>query len=175
MDYLWTPWRFQYVAGIVDRGGCVFCAAAAGENDREWLVVHRATHHFVILNRFPYTSGHLMVVPYAHLADLEELPADALPEMMSLGQRAVRHLKKLYRPDGLNLGMNLGEAAGAGIASHLHLHVLPRWVGDTNFMTVTGETRVLPEALEVTWEKLRAAFEEESFQRSAISDQPSNP
>ncbi|MGP8243243.1 MAG: HIT family protein [Bryobacteraceae bacterium] len=162
MDYLWTPWRFQYVAGLGNRSACVFCAAAAAGNDREWLVVHRATHHFVILNRFPYTSGHLMVVPYAHLADLEELPPDALPEMMRLGRRAVRHLKKLYRPNGLNLGMNLGEAAGAGIASHLHLHVLPRWIGDTSFMTVTGETRVLPEALETTWEKLRGAFETEA-------------
>ena len=158
MDYLWTPWRFQYVAGAEKRGGCVFCAAAGGGDDRESLVVHRAAHLLVIFNRFPYTNGHLMVVPYAHLANLEELPPDALAEMMSLGQRAVRHLKSLYRPDGLNLGMNLGQADGAGIASHLHLHVLPRWMGDTNFMTTTGETRVMPEALEITWQRLRDAF-----------------
>jgi ATP adenylyltransferase len=138
----------------------VFCLAANGGNDREWLIVHRARHHFIILNRFPYTSGHLMVVPYAHLANLEELPADALAEMMALGQRAVVNLKALYRPEGLNLGMNLGEAAGAGIACHLHLHVLPRWIGDTNFMTTTGETRVMPEVLDLTWQRLREAFSE---------------
>ena len=172
MDYLWTPWRYSYVAGVEKPGTCAFCTAASGGNDRECLVVHRAVHHFVILNRFPYTSGHMMVVPYAHIADLEDLPADALAEMMFLGRRAVRHLKLLYRPDGLNLGMNLGQAAGAGIKSHLHLHVLPRWVGDTNFMTVVGETRVLPESLEIAWERLCAAFKEGDHEPPAGTDRP---
>jgi ATP adenylyltransferase len=167
MDYLWTPWRYSYVAGIEKPRTCVFCDAARGGHDRECFVVYRATHHFVILNRFPYISGHMMVVPYAHVADLEELPADALSEMMSLAQRAAHHLKVLYHPEGLNLGMNLGEAAGAGIKSHLHLHVLPRWVGDTNFMTVTAETRVLPETLEIAWEKLRVAFAGENNKKAA--------
>ena len=123
-----------------------------------WWFTGRA-HHFVILNRFPYTSGHVMVVPYAHVATLEELSAEALVGN-DVRWRAIaeHHLRAVYRPDGLNLGMNLGKSAGAGIAGHLHLHVLPRWTGDTNFMTVAGETRVLPEDLEATWEKLRAAF-----------------
>ena len=137
---------------------CVFCAASKGSNDAESLVVHRATYNFVILNRFPYTSGHIMVVPHRHVATLEDLPEMAIAEMMLLARDSEEHLRAIYRPDGLNLGMNIGQSAGAGIASHLHLHVLPRWSGDTNFMTVIGETRVLPEDLAVSWERLRAAF-----------------
>jgi ATP adenylyltransferase len=158
MDYLWTPWRYQYITAQGEPGECVFCVAARSTDDRAHLVVHRGTSNFVILNRYPYTSGHVMVVPYLHLANLEELPGETFDELMSLSREAVRRLRQVYRPEGLNLGMNLGKSAGAGIAGHLHMHVLPRWVGDTNFMTVTGETRVLPEALETTWEKLRAAF-----------------
>jgi ATP adenylyltransferase len=158
MDYLWTPWRFQYVTNSGNFSDCVFCVAAKDTDDHANLVVHRAAHHYVILNRFPYTSGHIMVVPYAHVASLEELAPEALSEMMSLARDSVQHLRAVYHPEGLNLGINLGKAAGAGIAAHLHLHVLPRWTGDTNFMTVAAETRVLPEDLQVTWEKLRAAF-----------------
>lgn len=158
MDYLWTPWRFQYLAAGVKPDGCIFCAAAQEGDDRRHLVVHRASRNYIILNRFPYTSGHLMVVPYQHAATLSELDGESLAEMMALAQAAERHLRALYRPDGLNFGMNLGEAAGAGIAGHLHLHGLPRWTGDANFMTVTGETRVLPEELDTTWERLSAAF-----------------
>ena len=138
-------------------GVCVFCTAAAAD-DREALVVHRAAHNFVILNRYPYTSGHVMVVPYAHLGSIENLPAPALTEMMTLARDAVRHLREVYRPEGWNLGMNLGQSAGAGIAGHVHMHVLPRWTGDTSFMTTASETRVVPETLETTWEKLSAAF-----------------
>ena len=159
MDYLWTPWRYQYITTSGEAGECVFCAAARNTDDRGSLIVHRAAHNFVILNRYPYTSGHIMVVPYAHLSELDALSEEAASEMMSLARTAVRHLKALYRPDGLNLGMNLGKSAGAGIAGHLHLHVLPRWTGDTNFMTAVGETRVLPESLEETWERVRRAFE----------------
>jgi ATP adenylyltransferase len=162
MDYLWTPWRYQYVTKPEDPGVCVFCAAAQSGDDSQTLVVHRGAHNFIILNRYPYCSGHVMVVPYAHVATLEELADEALVEMMRLARACVKHLRAAYRPDGLNLGINLGKSAGAGIAGHLHLHVLPRWTGDTNFMTVVGETRVMPESLEVTWEKLRKAFSGDS-------------
>ena len=158
MDYLWTPWRYRYVTSTDDPGECVFCAAAKDASDRDSLVVHRASRNFVILNRFPYTSGHIMVVPYEHVASLEDLPDEALVEMIRLAREAEKRLRALYRPDGLNFGINLGKSAGAGIAGHLHLHALPRWTGDTNFMTVTGETRVLPEDLDVTWERLSQAF-----------------
>ena len=156
MDYLWTPWRYNYVTEGERPSGCVFCSAGAGSDDRDNLIVHRAEHNFVILNRFPYTNGHVMIVPYAHVSSLAALTEDALLEMMRLAREAERHLRAIYHPDGLNIGLNLGRSAGAGIADHLHMHVLPRWAGDTNFMTVTGETRVLPEDLPATWEKLSA-------------------
>jgi ATP adenylyltransferase len=157
VDYLWTPWRYQYVTKGDSPSGCVFCVAARGTEDRESLIVHRAQHNFVILNRFPYTNGHVMVVPYQHIPTLESLEGDALTEMMLLARECEKHLRAAYRPDGLNIGMNLGRSAGAGIADHIHMHVLPRWAGDTNFMTVTGETRVLPEDLPATWDKLHNA------------------
>ena len=150
MDYLWTPWRYKYVAKPEAPGECVLCAAARTGDDASSFVVHRAEHSYVILNRYPYTSGHLMVVPYEHVDSLELLGTGTLTEMMLLARDAERHLRAVYHPEGLNIGMNLGRAAGAGIAAHVHLHVLPRWVGDTNFMTVTGETRVVPEELETT-------------------------
>jgi ATP adenylyltransferase len=160
MDYLWTPWRYQYVTKSGDDGEeCVFCAAAADtEHDRERLVVYRAARNLVMLNRYPYTSGHLMVVPHQHVATLAEVPEETLVELIRLAQLAEKHLRAVYRPDGLNLGFNIGRSAGAGIASHLHLHALPRWVGDTSFMTSIGETRVLPEDLEVSWQRMREAF-----------------
>lgn len=159
MDFLWTPWRYQYVTTAGGNGECVFCAAARSGDDRASLIVHRAARNFVILNRYPYTSGHVMVVPYEHVAELDQLSEDASEEMMRLARIAVGHLKFLYRPQGLNLGMNLGHSAGAGIAGHLHLHVLPRWTGDTNFMTAVAETRVLPESLEETWRRIHNAFQ----------------
>jgi ATP adenylyltransferase len=160
MDYLWTPWRYQYVTTAGGPGACVFCAAAHAEDDREMLVVHRAERNFVILNRFPYTSGHVMVIPYSHVATLEDLDDTSLTEMILLVRRTEKYLRALYRPDGLNIGMNIGRSAGAGIAEHLHMHLLPRWTGDTNFMTTVGETRVVPEDLGITWERLRGAFKE---------------
>jgi len=158
MDYLWTPWRYQYISHTGDDAACVFCAAAQSHDDKAALVVYRGQCNLVILNRYPYTSGHIMVVPYTHVATLQDLPEEALVEMIRLARASERHLRAVYRPEGLNLGMNLGRSAGAGIAGHLHLHVLPRWTGDTNFMTVVAETRVLPEDLEITWERLREAF-----------------
>lgn len=160
MDYLWTPWRYQYVTGSGKSTECVFCSAALSTNDGESLIVHRAKHNFVILNRFPYTNGHVMVVPFEHASTLEGLPDETLAEMMRLARDTEKHLRALYRPDGLNVGLNIGRSAGAGIADHLHMHVLPRWFGDTNFMTVTAESRVLPEELPVTWERLRYAFKD---------------
>jgi ATP adenylyltransferase len=158
VDYLWTPWRYQYVTGTGGPQECVFCAAERGADDHAALVVHRTESNFVILNRYPYTNGHVMIVPSRHVATLNDLPDATLAEMMLLARDAERHLRRLYRPDGVNLGLNIGQAAGAGIAGHVHMHALPRWFGDTNFMTVAGETRVLPETLEVTWERLRTAF-----------------
>lgn len=160
MDYIWTPWRYQYISNMLDgpRPECVFCDAAKRQDDEATLVVHRGASCFIILNRFPYTSGHLMVVPYAHVAELSACEPATLTEMMQLCRRAEAALKELYKPDGLNFGMNLGRAAGAGIAGHLHMHGLPRWVGDASFMTVTSETRVLPEDLETTYKRLKQAL-----------------
>ena len=159
MDYLWTPWRYQYISQVAGKQPeCIFCDAAARTDDEETLVVYRGKGCFVILNRYPYTSGHSMVVPYAHVAELSLCDAAILAEMMLLAQRLESAMKSLYQPDGLNYGMNLGRAAGAGIAGHLHLHALPRWIGDTNFMTVTGETRVHPEELATTFARLKKAL-----------------
>jgi ATP adenylyltransferase len=160
MDYLWTPWRYQYLTTSDKQQGCVFCAAAQSSDDHAHLVVYRAIHNFIILNRYPYTSGHVMVVPYRHAASLLELDEGTLSELMQLAQTVEKHLRILYRPGGMNIGMNVGKSAGAGIAGHLHLHALPRWTGDSNFMTVIGETRVLPEDLETTWQRLSTAFGE---------------
>jgi ATP adenylyltransferase len=158
MDYLWTPWRYTYVSGTENTTACVFCEAAKGKDDAKAFVVYRGQSCFVILNAFPYTNGHVMIVPYAHLDELRKLPTDAANEMMALSQRMETVLRELYHPDGINLGMNIGKAAGAGIAGHIHMHVLPRWVADANFVSVIGETRVLPETLDVTWEKIRQAM-----------------
>lgn len=158
MDYLWTPWRYAYVSTAEKATGCVFCEAAAGKDDKATRVVFRGVHCFVILNTYPYTPGHVMIVPYAHLDELRKLPSEAAAEMMHLAQRMESVLRELYHPDGLNFGMNIGKAAGAGIAGHIHMHALPRWVADSNFMTVIGETRVLPESLDVTWERISRAL-----------------
>lgn len=163
MDFLWTPWRYSYVTRGTEGGDppdCVFCRIAnAGAPDRQSLLLHRAKHNFVVLNRFPYTSGHMLVVPYRHVAKLAAASEETGAEMMDLTRRIERVLDKLYQPDGVNIGMNIGRAAGAGVAGHIHMHALPRWEADSNFATVIGETRVLPEALEVTWERARAEFE----------------
>jgi ATP adenylyltransferase len=187
MDILWTPWRFAYITAS-DGGarsgvppslsawpgdlGCVFCnliasidyAIANGmsvdEAEAAGGLVLRGKHCFICLNAFPYTSGHVMVMPFAHLDRLAALPADTAHELIESAQRTERVLQKAYSPHGFNFGLNIGQAAGAGVAGHLHLHALPRWSGDTNFMTTVGETRVLPEDLNTTWKRLREAFRE---------------
>src|ERR1700678_3129716 len=138
MDYLWTPWRYAYITEhvtehVTEPGGpreCVFCAAAARPNDSDALIVHRAERNFIIVNRFPYTSGHVMVVPYQHVPSLEDLPGETLAEMILLARDCEKRIRALYRPDGLNMGINIGKSAGAGVADHLHPHILARWAGD---------------------------------------------
>lgn len=155
MDYLWSPWRYQYVSGGAHRDVCIFCEMASDPaRDRERLVLYRGQFNLIVLNRFPYTSGHVMVAPYQHVATLAALDLDSMAEMMALSRMLETALGEAYHPDGYNLGMNLGRSAGAGIADHLHLHVLPRWNGDVNFMTSVSDTRVLPEDLNTSYEKL---------------------
>jgi ATP adenylyltransferase len=154
MDYLWTPWRYAYVSATQKTAECVFCDAPK-QDDAKARIVQRGQYCYVILNTYPYTPGHVMIVPYAHLDQLQKLPVDAANEMMTLSQRMEWVLRELYHPDGINLGMNIGKAAGAGIAGHIHMHALPRWVADANFVSVVGETRVLPETLEITWGRMR--------------------
>ncbi len=185
MDHLWTPWRYAYVtaaetgtrAGVphalaawAGDLGCVFCnliasidfAIAGGmsaENaEAAGGLVLRAVHCFICLNAFPYTSGHVMIVPYTHLDHLAALPAATGHEMIELAQLTERALDRVYMPHGFNFGMNVGQSAGAGVAGHIHLHAMPRWTGDTSFITTVAETRILPEDLEATWRRLRAAF-----------------
>jgi ATP adenylyltransferase len=159
MDYLWSPWRYQYVSGSRSRPGCIFCEfAKSPENDRENLVVYRGALNLIVLNRFPYSSGHIMIAPYEHVDTLEAASPDTAQEMILLTRDAQRRLRDIYRPSGFNIGMNIGESAGAGIAGHIHMHLLPRWSGDTSFITTVAETRVLPEDLRETWHKIHQAF-----------------
>jgi ATP adenylyltransferase len=157
VKYLWSPWRMKYLQ--TTERGCIFCKAQKKPDGPETLIVARGVNAFVILNRFPYTSGHLMIVANAHQASLEGLDAGTRAEMMELAVRAMRVLRKVYSPDGFNLGVNDGEAAGAGIADHVHLHVVPRWNGDTSFISTLAGTRVLPEALEDTCRRVQAEWE----------------
>jgi len=158
MDYLWTPWRYAYVSGTQKPSECVFCDAVKAGDDAKARIVHRGKSCFVILNTFPYTPGHVMIVPYAHLDELQKVPLEAANEMIALSQRMETLLRELYHPDGINLGMNIGKAAGAGIAGHIHMHVLPRWVADANFVSVVCETRILPETLDETWKRMMKAM-----------------
>jgi len=158
MERLWTPWRLAYVTGAsAPSPGCIFCDAA-GRLDTEPLVVHRGARAFIILNKFPYNNGHLMIVPFRHVGRLAGLEPHELSEIMTLTQMAERALGACFTPHGFNMGLNLGKPAGAGVLDHLHMHVVPRWDGDTNFISVVGETRVLPEELPVTAGRLRAEF-----------------
>jgi ATP adenylyltransferase len=162
MDYLWTPWRSTYMKAKRSEANCVFCRAGANPDDDEnTLVVFRGADCFVILNRYPYTTGHLMIVPYDHVSTLTATSSGTATEMMDLARRAEHVLRSVYEPDGFNMGMNVGSAAGAGIEKHLHLHVLPRWSGDANFMTTVGDARILPEALEETYVKVKQRFTSE--------------
>ncbi len=155
MKHLWSPWRMTYIKKPKNETGCVFCRAQSQPDGPENGIVYRGENAYVILNRYPYTSGHLMVLPYTHVDSLESLDTATRAELMELATQVTRVLGAIYSPQGYNVGINLGEAAGAGIEQHLHVHVVPRWFGDTNFMTAVGETRVLPEALEETWHRVR--------------------
>ncbi len=158
MDYLWTPWRYAYVTAE-KTSDCIFCDLPKAGDDAKVRIVYRGQHCYIVLNTYPYTPGHVMIVPFAHLDELQKLPAATAHEMMDLGQRMEKVLRQLYTPDGVNLGMNIGKAAGAGVAGHIHMHVLPRWVADANFVSVVSETRILPETLELTYERIRGALQ----------------
>ena len=157
---LWAPWRMVYIEGIdrEDDNGCIFCDKPAENADRENLILHRGETCFIIMNRFPYNNGHLLIVPYHHTAELGDLDAAVRLELLDTCDRAVRAMKNTMRPDGFNMGANLGRTAGAGIADHFHLHLVPRWNGDTNFMPVVGSTKVISESLDHTYDKLHAEF-----------------
>jgi len=161
-EKLWAPCRIDYIEKIdsIDSGECIFCEKPREDDDAGNYIIHRGNRCFVILNIFPYNNGHLMIVPYRHEADLEALDNETLMEMMNMAQLVVRAMKKTMRPDGFNIGMNLGRSAGAGIAGHLHLHVVPRWNGDTNFMPVVSGTKVISESLRRTYSKISQAFRE---------------
>lgn len=157
MDRLWAPWRLEYI--VSERSeGCIFCDFPRRADDDKHRILHRGPHAFVIMNAFPYSNGHLLIAPYRHLADLAELQSEESLDLMNLAQLCCKALTDVCKPDGFNIGMNLGAAAGAGIADHLHLHVVPRWVGDTNFMPVLADVKVIPEALEATYRKLKESF-----------------
>ncbi len=160
MQHLWTPWRMAYLTGEGRKPveGCIFCAKIAAGDDAAEHVIHRGDWAYVTLNRYPYNNGHLMVVPYAHVASFEALDEAALAEVMRLMNHSLAALRSVYRPDGFNVGANLGSIAGAGVAGHVHLHVVPRWAGDTNFMPIVGDTRVIPELLDQTYERLKQAW-----------------
>ena len=158
MDVLWSPWRYDYItaSGSAKTSGCVFCDILNGSAaDEENFILSRAEFNFVILNIYPYGTGHLMILPYQHVADLDQADKKITDELMDLTKRAQTALTEVYRPEGFNIGMNLGKAAGAGVAGHFHMHVLPRWLGDVNFMTSLGQTRTMPESLQTTYEKLK--------------------
>ena len=165
MERLWTPWRRAYLEGARSDGDsgeetCFLCAGPASTDDPETLILFRATHVYVVLNRYPYNNGHLMVAPYQHTGDFAALEAPTASELIAEAQRSVAILQQVYSPDAFNLGMNLGRVAGAGVPDHLHIHVVPRWNGDTNFMPVLAETKVLPESLDQTYERLARRFRE---------------
>ena len=160
METLWTPWRYDYIASSKSEAGhsgaCVFCEIQKGpERDESNFVLHRASRNFVVLNIYPYISGHLLVVPNEHVAELDASPKETTDELMDLTKRCQTVLRKVYQPQGFNIGMNLGRAAGAGIADHIHIHIMPRWIGDANFMSTIGQTRVIAEDLATTYSKLR--------------------
>jgi ATP adenylyltransferase len=159
-ERIWAPWRLEYVkdASKDSEQECIFCVKPAADDDQANLIVHRGELCFVILNLFPYTNGHMMVAPYEHVATLPELDAKTTAEMMALAQRAMRGLEDVYEPHGYNVGFNQGRVAGAGVEHHIHMHVVPRWGGDTNFMPVLADTRVMPQSLEDSYAALRGAF-----------------
>jgi ATP adenylyltransferase len=158
VERLWAPWRMRYIENADNCDGCIFCAKPAEEKDAENLIVVRGEHAFIMMNAFPYSNGHLMVSPYQHTATLNELSDSEMLDLMVLTRNGVNLLKEAFKPDGFNIGINMGRIAGAGIADHVHIHIVPRWSGDTNFMTVLGDVRVIPESLQVVYERLVEAL-----------------
>ena len=155
---IWAPWRLRYVSTASKQQECVFCAKPAEGDDRRALIVHRGERCYVILNLYPYTSGHLMVAPFEHVGRLQDIEAEVTAEMMDLAQQAIRKMESVYGPEGFNLGVNQGRVAGAGVEGHIHLHVVPRWAGDNNYMPVLADTRVMPQSLEETYDALEGGF-----------------
>jgi ATP adenylyltransferase len=157
MEQLWAPWRMQYIEGVDEGEGCFLCDAAAANCDREKLVLWSSERCVTVMNRFPYNNGHLLVAPTQHVGDFSDMSAEQLQAQMQMLQRCERNLRQVMAPDGFNIGLNIGRPAGAGVEDHLHWHIVPRWNGDTNFMAVTGATKVIPQALEDLWDRLREA------------------
>jgi ATP adenylyltransferase len=165
METLWAPWRIDYI--LSKKGdGCIFCLKPKEDKDAENLILHRGENHFIIMNVYPYNNGHMMVVPYRHTSSLKNWSEREKAELVELTELGVEALRRTMNPDGFNIGINMGQVAGAGIAEHIHLHIVPRWNGDTNFMPVLAETRVIPEHLQVTYTKLKRALEESLPPRS---------
>ena len=164
MDKLWAPWRMEYILSVKEENetGCIFCKRIPQNDDKKNLILYRGETVFVIMNKFPYNSGHLMVVPYRHTGDLQALQAEELTELFTVLQMCQRVLDAVMHPHGYNIGMNLGRVAGAGIEDHLHLHIVPRWNGDTNFMPIIANTKVISEALDKTYDKLKEAFDQQT-------------
>jgi ATP adenylyltransferase len=160
-DRIWAPWRLRYVKDAGEAEECIFCAKPAAGDDRQALIVHRGERCFAMLNLFPYTNGHLMVAPFEHLGSVGEIPPETMAEMLASAQRSIQVLERAYSPEGFNLGINQGKAAGAGVEGHIHLHVVPRWAGDTNYMPVIAGTRVMPQSLEESYDALREGFADE--------------
>ena len=155
MEQLWAPWRMEYIEEVDEGDGCFLCEAAQCDDDRERLVLWRSDTCFALMNRFPYNNGHLLIVPFQHTGEMEELSPEQLSGQMEMLQRCQRNLQDTMAPDGFNIGLNLGRSAGAGVVDHIHWHIVPRWNGDTNFMAITGGTKVIPQALDELWERLR--------------------
>ena len=161
MEFIWSPWRMEYIQDDKQGEKCIFCLALGKTDNSENLIIAREQRVFTILNRYPYTTGHIMVVPILHEPAFENLDKDTSKELMLCTQKAIRILKKVYKPQGFNVGFNIGEAAGAGVLGHVHMHIVPRWIGDTNFMSTLATTRVLPESLEQTYLKIQKYWNNE--------------
>lgn len=161
-ELLWAPWRLEYIEKDTPQGGCIFVDLPRQENDRENLILFRGENAFVMLNAFPYTNGHLMIAPYKHTAEIEELDDATLLEINQLLGKCIRWIRETYKPNGFNIGVNLGSAAGAGIPTHIHWHIVPRWQGDTNYMTTVGNVRVMPQSLQDSYDRLKEAVERDA-------------
>lgn len=157
MKTLWAPWRMEYILGKKEPE-CIFCSYPKKKNDRDNLILYRSAHNFVMMNKYPYNNGHIMIVPYIHTSTIENLTDEVLLDFIKVTQRSLKNLKEIFRPEGVNIGINIGAVAGAGMEEHVHLHMVPRWVGDTSFISVLGEIRVIPEHIMETYDKLFPIF-----------------